>query len=710
MKTTSLRNTAIIAFALCFIVLTAFTAHTQSMYPWCNGKGTPPVNSGTEFLLVFMENAPEEVSEVYQDIYIASLGDSATVTISCRAYQNAADITIVTLAKNQGMSVPISTLHPSHRYPVTSNESVDDHTIHVVSTSPIVCYGMNHKHFSADAFLALPKEVIKLGSDYRIMSYPNSNNAAFFSHESFKQSEFAVAAFEDSTIVTITPTSRTESSSAAGTPITFTLDALQCVLIQADVDVVPGDLTGSLVQTNGKPVAVYGGHVRSEVPSRLRDTGNVSRDHLAEAIPPTNSWGNKFIVANTNTAPDGDLLRVLSDENDNVIKINGNPWVTLNAGGFKDTLINFTGNPLDYVFAVDASKRTLAGLYCHTAASGETARDPFLAIVPPVNQTYNDFTYFLSSDPAYTSNYLLIATEKSGAGRITITPPPGGGAPFTPASQSYIPNATPLQVGSNSQQYSVAWLQQTSGIWRVQSANPPDKGFIILAYGFGRVDSYGYTAGALFKPLSAMSVANNPRMPYPGVPELPTFQVRNIMGVPIYLDSIVMTYTSNPENIPVYGLNMRPNALGEMAAAETKAFTFAPERASSQPIVGKASIYSHTGQYSDLRPQEIDFIIEAGAMAAVQTTTAKTDIRLYPNPVHRGNATLNFTIPSSASATLRIYDQLGRLVSTVFEGRLIQGVQALHIPVSGLQNGAYVYDLSLPGLGISNRGEFIVAQ
>src|ERR1043165_467640 len=134
MKTTSSRILTIVAVAACLQIFTAMASYGQSMWPWCNGKGTPPVNSGREFLLVFMQNAPEETSEVYQDIYIASLGDSATVTISCRAYQNPGDITTVTLAANQGVSVPISTLHQTHRYLVTSSESVDDHTIHVVST------------------------------------------------------------------------------------------------------------------------------------------------------------------------------------------------------------------------------------------------------------------------------------------------------------------------------------------------------------------------------------------------------------------------------------------------------------------------------------------------------------------------------------------------------------------------------------------------
>jgi hypothetical protein len=716
MKTTSFRILTIVAFAACLQIVAAITSYGQSMYPWCNGKGgVAPGTSGREFLLVYMQNAPEESSEIYQDIYIASLGDTATVTISCRAYQNSPlDTTVIGLGKNQGASVPISTLHPSHRYLVTGPESVDDHTIHVVSTSPIVCYGMNHKRFSADAFLAMPKEISAQGSFYRVMSFRNSNNPDIISSSSDrKSSEFAVGAFEDNTVVTITPSALTSGGSLNGQPITFTLQALQCVLIQADPTKTgdDGDLTGSTVSAaGGKPIVVYGGHVRTEIPYLFeKDSGGTSRDHLAEAIPPTATWGNRFIVPNTNTAPYGDLMRILSDENGNNIKINGVPWCTLNAGQYRDTLIDFTGNPVDYIFAVDASARALAGMYCHTAGSNTTARDPFFAIVPPVNQTYNDFTYFLSSDVTYTSNFLLIVTESTGAGKITLTPP--SGPAFTPVKQSYIPNATPLQVGANNQTYNVAWLPQNPpGIWRAQSTNAPDKGFIILGYGFGVVDSYGYTAGALFKPLSATAISHDARSPYPGTPELPVFKLHNIMGVPIYFDSMVMTYTSNPENIPVYGLNMRPKALGQLDAAETKTITFTPERPSNDPITGKATIYYHSGLYSDLRPQEIDFRIEAGAMASVASNTASTDVTLYPNPVHGGSTALAFNLPSSAQVTLKVYDQLGRLISTVVDGRLTQGEQTLYIPVRNLENGAYVYDLSVPSLGISKRGEFVVAQ
>ncbi len=46
--------------------------------------------------------------------------------------------------------------------------------------------------------------------------------------------EFAVAAFQDNTIVTITPTALTVNGSAGGIPEVFTLQQGQCVQIQAD--------------------------------------------------------------------------------------------------------------------------------------------------------------------------------------------------------------------------------------------------------------------------------------------------------------------------------------------------------------------------------------------------------------------------------------------------------------------------------------------
>ena len=234
---------------------------------------------------------------------------------------------------------------------------------------------------------------------------------------------------------------------------------------------------------------------------------------------------------------------------------------------------------------------------------------------------------------------------------------------------------------------------------------------IILAYGFGVLDSYGYTAGGLFKPLSGlMQIKGDAPSPHPGDPLPPKFKIMNIMGQPVYFDSMVVRYTSNPENIPVYGMGMQPKALGELGAAEVKTITLTPEHPSNEPITGTATIYYRAGGWDDMTPEVLDFRIEAGAMASVASDAFSSEITLTTNPVHNGVTALNFSLKNSSQVSLKVYDALGRIVSSVFDGRLGDGPQTLAIVTRNLSNGSYFYDLSVPQLGIAKRGQFIVAQ
>ena len=121
----------------------------------CGGNRTktnPPKSSGTEFLVCFMQNEQPEYDvgnpTSYRDIYLGTLDDSADITITCRAYSNFKKV--IHLGKRQAMAYHIEQ-DIFNEVIIQSNEVVDDLVIRVVSTQPIVCYGMNHKQFTADA-------------------------------------------------------------------------------------------------------------------------------------------------------------------------------------------------------------------------------------------------------------------------------------------------------------------------------------------------------------------------------------------------------------------------------------------------------------------------------------------------------------------------------------------------------------------------------
>jgi photosystem II stability/assembly factor-like uncharacterized protein len=80
----------------------------------------------------------------------------------------------------------------------------------------------------------------------------------------------------------------------------------------------------------------------------------------------------------------------------------------------------------------------------------------------------------------------------------------------------------------------------------------------------------------------------------------------------------------------------------------------------------------------------------------------------YPNPVTSGAAvTLNYTLESAASLTLRVQDLLGRTVSEQSIGRLSPGEHSHSIPTQSLKPGMYFYTL-LPSAGKPHIGKLMV--
>lgn len=698
-------------FVVALVVLTTFAAlpkFARSQYPECGGgKPGTVTNSGTEFLLVFMQNENTDYdasigsASYFQNIYIASLDDTATVTITCGLYPTFKKVIALPARSSQVISL-VTPAFPS--FLVLSDEVVDQTVVVVKSTAPIVCYGMNHKSATADAFLALPINVA--GTEYMAMCYGNSTNDVFgtFLHPS----EFAVAAFRDNTKITITPTAQTMGGVNPGEILKFTLNAGECVQIQGNVSSLSSnDLTGSLI-TSDNQIAVFSGHKRSEVPHDFlyyddQSNPHSSRDHLAEQMPPISTWGTNFIATNFKPRTLGDVMRVLVSENGTTVKINGQAWCTLNRGQFRDTLIAFSDTATNNIFAVETSQRALVGMFAHSTNSGSGLGDPFFAIVPPVNQTYNDFTYFISPYAVYNqNNYVVIATEASGAGKISLNGVVQPTASYQPAYGTI-----------NGKKYVVGTFQQpTTGINRAKSPNTTDNGFTILAYGFGVVDSYGYTAGSLLKPMGPiMNMNNTASSPAPGGnPSLPFFKLRNIMDAPVYIDSVRIRYSSNPEHIYVEAKNMPMTYLPTIGMGEELPLTLIPRSTPTQPISGIATVYTHTGLWIDLVPYELPFTIQAGSTSSVTPMKEHSaQSELYPNPVH-GDATLSFTIGAASHVTIEVYDALGRSVTTVTDEMMSEGSHSIRLSGSKLPNGTYFYRISVPGLGIAERGEFIVVH
>lgn len=72
-------------------------------------------------------------------------------------------------------------------------------------------------------------------------------------------------------------------------------------------------------------------------------------------------------------------------------------------------------------------------------------------------------------------------------------------------------------------------------------------------------------------------------------------------------------------------------------------------------------------------------------------------LRLYPNPVNRPMANLEFDLKESSEMTINIYDVTGQLLQTVFSGEQAAGLQNIPVNTNALSKGAYFIKVSIDG-------------
>jgi len=690
------------------LLLGASRIHAQA----CDGgEHPPPINTGTEFLVCYMQNANfmlDQTPTAFDDLFLGTLEDSAIITVTCKAIPSY--LFSITLPPHSSVTHRI-TKDPAVNFPahdpwIESDEKIDNTVFCVKASAPIFCYGLNEKQFTADAFLAYPKNVAS--TEYRVMSFFSSNLLG-----EQHPSEFCVASFDDSNTVWIIPSAMTADSVKAGDTEIFVLGGCQCIQVQALLDPDSSrqrarrDLTGSIVRSS-KPVVVYGGNSRTEAPSGfVTANGLTTTDHLAEAIPPVADWGKSFIVKNFGRKP-GDIMRVLAYNANTIVKINGNVWgAPLAANAFRDTMIRQSDTMTNNIFTVESlNNPILVGMIAHTApADDDPTGDPFLAIVPPLDQLHNDYTYFIVPDNVdYNPNdqFLIITADEASIGNITVD-----GSPVTTPF-------TPITVGGHN--YGIVTIPQAGGPHRILSPSPPNNGFTILAYGWGDKISYGYTAGMKFIPKTGMMSlppANPGIAPRGGGfrgSQSSEIIARNILNERIYFDSAKINYISNEHSNPIH-LSKNMIDIGAIEMGEQKTLELEAANPIENIITGNVRIWYHSSLWNDMDPVDFPFTFTpASTAAAVNAAKPNQTVILenYPNPAI-GKTTVHFSIPSPAYASVKIYDALGRTIRTVYQGITVAD-KTIQISTQDMTPGEYTLELLVPELGINKHGHLVVIQ
>ncbi len=125
---------------------------------------------------------------------------------------------------------------------------------------------------------------------------------------------------------------------------------------------------------------MFSGSVCTNVP---QDRGGC--DHLVEQVPPTVTWGSKFLVASLEGRSSGERIRILSARAASVA-VNCNTVVSVgefqlqNGGSFREFEI-----PVNSFCSIESTSPVLVAQYAYGGYNDRTG-DPFMMIIPPIEQ------------------------------------------------------------------------------------------------------------------------------------------------------------------------------------------------------------------------------------------------------------------------------------------------------------------------------------
>ncbi len=359
----------------------------------------------------------------------------------------------------------------------TVSESVLPLGIHLVSDNPVNVYTLNHDNNSSDVAVMYPVE--SLGSEYFTMCYkPHIQNQQ--TNLQGRNSEFVIVASDDSTNVTIIPSTYTDQLKPGGIPFNVKLNKGELYQVQSYNtvnDSRQGDLTGSYIKSD-KPVAVYSGSLSATIP--VEATGGW--DHLYEQMPPVITWGREYYtipLANRSR----DFFRILASKDNTKIYIGNNAPITLNRGMYYEYFSSTATR-------IYSDKPILVSQYSQSRNNDNAANgDGFMVMLSPVSQAKNDVTFIAYQSTLMRTYYVNIVVPITETGNIELAGNIITSSSFTPYSNGKF-----------------AWVSVpiSPGAWRLRTLNPA-KGFIAYVYAFGGNEAYGYGVGFNLNPVLDLS-------------------------------------------------------------------------------------------------------------------------------------------------------------------------------------------------------------
>ena len=182
---------------------------------------------------------------------------------------------------------------------------------------------------------------------------------------------------------------------------------------------------------------------------------------------PVNTWGKEFTLIPLRTRF-GDVARVVASEDGTIIKRNSTE-IALNRGEYYSFLFYFPE-------FLDSNKPISVAHFSRSQSCDATTGDPFMIMLSPNEQMLTHATFNALEVHVIENYYLNLILETANVDRFQLD--------GNSISSSF-------SVLGQNPKYSFAQLDILQGNHTVES----DSGFIAYVYGYGNIESFGYSAG-----------------------------------------------------------------------------------------------------------------------------------------------------------------------------------------------------------------------
>ncbi|MEO8446312.1 MAG: T9SS type A sorting domain-containing protein [bacterium] len=671
---------------------------------------------GTDFWFMFNRNdlsSPQELS-----IFITSdVNTSGTVDIAGIGFSTPYSVTAGTVTT---VIVPnAASLHVS--------DVIDNIAIHLTALNEVTVYGLNRVTFTTDAFLALPTDI--LGTDYYYLNYKDNGNGHLM----------GIIATQNNTTVTITPTI-TIGSHPANVPFNLVMQQGESweILQQTALS----ELTGTKI-TSDKPIGVMGVHRCVNVPQ-----GVCCCDHIVEMLFPTNTWGKNFLTSPLATRTQPDTWRILAGTNATVVTINGLPQAAINAGQFIEVTLGSNST-------INSNEPVLVAQYSNSQSVDNVVSDPFMMLVPPFEQFLAAYTI---STPAsgFAQNFTNVVAPNSIVGSLALDGVPIPVILFTPIGASgYSAAKVPLTAGSHNLVGSLPFGCFVYGFDSFDSYGYPGGGSLsqiaVVAtlnvepeFAINNINTQHCVTGLVLDqngaPVQGVRVDFIRNGVNPGI----GFAFTDPVGIATYCyvgttvgrDTIIGTTGNLSDTVIKEWDDPSPVELSSFTSSVsgknvTLNWTTSEELNNSGFDIERSVVNGewtklafvqgngtttnnmsytfsdknlNSGKYN-YRLKQIDFngnftYYDLGSEVTVAIPNKFNLSQNYPNPFNP-TTKIDFELPTDGNINLYVYDNSGKLVSTLSDGFKSAGYYSIQFNAANIASGVYFYKLEFSSASLN---------